>query len=171
MKSLFTLAFFVATLAHNPAFGKTINKVVQDLSPYIYGVEVHEVEGKTAEKMLEDLALRIKGVDEESYELINYPENGIPGADEASGQYGLATVADVGNTIISMYTFFDQERELTKAQENEIFSTLKELKAEGALLGYTTEGGGVCGVSFPSVLVLDKKKQKIYELVLVGGSC
>ena len=174
MKSFLKLSLLGMLVTQSFAFAKAdpIAKLVNQLKPYVYGISVNKnVEGKSAEAMLTYLALEVNRVDKSDFKLENYPKS-APGVEETSGQYGLATMADAQDYLETNYN--DPEgtgATLTKDQLKEIKDTLRALKGEGVLYGYTSDGAGVCGVTYPSPLIIDKENHRIFELLLVGGSC
>lgn len=149
-----------------------INKLVDQLQPYVYVITSSKVNGDSVQEMLRDYAIRVNRVEEEEFSIKNYE---YPGDDETYGQYGLARVDQVLDDIMGIYEQYNDHSSGEKPAEARkvVKKVLKQLQGAGVLMGYTSDGGAVCGITFTSPLIIDMKNKTIYELILVGsgGEC
>ena len=163
-------AFAQDTASAKKIDSKKISKLVDQVQALL-GNQIHsltekKVKGETAEEMLLNYAW-----DDETV-VLNYPQgDDLPASDQDS-RVGLLRLKDaVDLAMANPFEYGEPTRAQIEITEIELTKLFVELKNAGALLGYTTAGSAVCGVYFPSMLILDKNSGKIYEIVAVGGEC
>src|SRR5690606_36167352 len=145
---ILSLPSFAAKAKAKPKSTPSVSKLVDGLNDYVHGIAVHKVEGKNATEMVKYLALEVNQVDEEEFSFESYPDS-VPGVDEGAAQYGLTTVAQALGMI-------ETERDdLTDADKKKILDVLYGSKRLGAKIGYAGDGSSVCGVTWPSPLIID----------------
>jgi hypothetical protein len=147
-----------------------VTELVKQLAQNNPGMRVHVLQGKTAATLLKHLALKVNKVEEEDFNLVNFPKS-IPGADEKLNQYGLSKINQFMDLLMSQWQDEIRNGADFKMTSSEAWDTARELQERGVAFGYTTDGGVVCGVTFPSPLVIDEEHSTVYEILLVDGPC
>lgn len=176
LSTLIILAAASTALAKSPAKKhekqSEIGKIVEVLGFWAYAVSEYDVRGKTVNAMLRDLGVRINKAGE--FKLENDPES-IPAIDEATNVYGVAdrrlVEGMLDEAIENENDHADEDGKPLKKPKKSVTQLFDELEKAGAVFGYTSDGGSACGITWPSPLIIDTENNKIYELVMVGGSC
>ncbi len=163
-----------ATSSNNVAF------LVNQLNSTMMNVHMNTVsleKGTTDYDLIKEKFVSERG--EEDLEYFEFEENvdSIQGSDGSSvGTATLNAATTYTLDMLSQYRPVDEnDNELTPAQlvkrDANTARLLKQLAAAGAVFGFDSNGSGVCGVNFTSLLVIDVKNKVIYEFIFVYGEC
>lgn len=149
-----------------------IARLAKGLAGLSAGVTIHKVAGRGTDEMLRDLALRTGERDEKMFRLENYPRT-LPGVDESAdlfGRTGTLAAADLLLEFSEALHAAAEKGDPTKL-ERRVRDVFAALRGAGAVFGYAAHGSSVCGVTYPSPLVIDEDARVIYEIATVGGPC
>jgi hypothetical protein len=130
--------------------------------------EAHATRASRPRDMLRELHLRIDN-DPESFTFRNFGD-GYPGADEL--KWGIATMRSAIDFVRNSYGLGeDHEGRRTPDRAEKAADLVKELVGTGVVFGYSPNGAVQCGVTLPSLLLIDTARRKVYQLTFDGSGC
>lgn len=180
MKNIRSIALFIMTIGfvanaqsiNSPAISSAISEI-SALSKF-EGEEsvifsVTKVKGFSAEEMLADYANQ-SGYDiSETKILLKMKSEDIPETDGGDSVVGLARNVDV--VSIGTYVVSAGDQLDSKLIENKLLGLLFNITKAGGLVGVESHGWSTCGVTFPSVIILDMNKKVVYSLRPANTDC
>ncbi|MBA2403778.1 MAG: hypothetical protein H0V66_03325 [Bdellovibrionales bacterium] len=159
MKTLLVAAVLCSSSAFAVDSAK-IEKNFKIICNYTKSCESHtDLAGRSASSLLQSLGIKLEG------DLISLAdlEDRSPGADGIDyGQLTLKGALMMVDDFVEMETVSVKQAKVIKAQ-------LSDLKDSGVVFGYTpNQGGVVCGVVFPSLLLIDTDKSDVHSIAMLG---
>lgn len=163
--SLFLFFLCSSSFAQYKVDTEALRAAAFGMKAVVYSVTSDRVaKAKTVEDVLRAYGLR-EGAEAANLKIV---KNGhIPGVDEATDEYGTTSRDEVEALLEGTI----EENEPAPKRVKLMKKLLDRAQRAGAVFAYTSNGGSVCGVTFPSPLLIDMEEKIVYELVLVGGPC
>lgn len=129
-----------------------------------------KVVGSTTKEMLTDFGHKRGYEAGELKILMRMTASELPEVDGGEQIIGLAKNVDVVHLAVDLYSEITDDGARAKLRKTAL-TKLFDLTKAGAFVGVESSGWGACGVMFPSLIILNPEKKKVFSLAPKNTDC